>query len=309
MKILYVCSGNFEGTFENSQVFIFEMIKFLEKFDIQYDIYLVKGKGLIGYLKALFGYWKKLLEKKYDVVHGIYVLRSFLACLRLNVPVITTFIGSDINNKKSRNFSRIAYRLSYQSIFVNDKLATKLNAKYNFSVIPFGVNTKIFRPIPQGKARKQLGYKKGEKIIVFSSSFNRPEKNFELAKRALNMINYNGEVLELGKNYSREKLNLIFNAVDLLLLTSLHEGSPQVIKEAMACNCPIVATNVGDIKELIGGTDGCFITSFESDNVAESIKKAIEFPKRTTGRAKIGHLDNEIIAKEIFDIYTKVAKK
>jgi teichuronic acid biosynthesis glycosyltransferase TuaC len=72
----------------------------------------------------------------------------------------------------------------------------------------------------------------------------------------------------------------LLNAADLLLLTSLTEGSPQVIKEAMACNCPIVATDVGDIREIIGYTDGCYITTFKPSDVAVKIQAAFLLGKK-----------------------------
>ncbi len=101
----------------------------------------------------------------------------------------------------------------------------------------------------------------------------------------------------------------MLNASNLLLLTSFSEGSPQIIKEAMACNCPIVATDVGDIKEVIGNTEGCYITSFNPDDVAAKIKLALDFNKRTNGREKIKPFDNELIAKKIYKIYTRIIEK
>jgi teichuronic acid biosynthesis glycosyltransferase TuaC len=82
----------------------------------------------------------------------------------------------------------------------------------------------------------------------------------------------------------------------------LHEGSPNVIKEAMACNCPIVSTDVGDVKEVIGETEGCFISSFEAKDIATKLQLAINFG-RTKGRQNISKLESHKIAKEIEKIY------
>ncbi len=92
------------------------------------------------------------------------------------------------------------------------------------------------------------------------------------------------------------------------MLTSYNEGSPNVIKEAMACNMPIVSTNVGDVKEVVGKTKGCYITSFEPEDVAEKIKLALEFGKRTIGRDDIKHLESSVIAKKIINVYKSVLK-
>jgi len=95
----------------------------------------------------------------------------------------------------------------------------------------------------------------------------------------------------------------------MVILTSKFEGSPNVIKEAMACNCPIVSTDVGDVREVIGNTEGCFITSFEPEGVAKKIKLAIEFNKKTNGRDNITHLDEKVIAQRLIDVYQSAIAK
>jgi glycosyltransferase involved in cell wall biosynthesis len=99
------------------------------------------------------------------------------------------------------------------------------------------------------------------------------------------------------------------NAADVLILTSLWEGSPNVIKEAMACNLPIVSTNVGDVKEVICNTEGCYITTFDAEDVAKKLEKAVQFGQRTNGRIKIAHLDDQVIARKIIGLYKEVLDK
>ena len=95
-----------------------------------------------------------------------------------------------------------------------------------------------------------------------------------------------------------------------MVLTSFHEGSPNVIKEAMACNCPIVATNVGDVEFIIGDTKGCYISDFDANDVAEKIKLALEFGKKTEGRNRIIEfgLDSRSVARKIIRVYKQVLK-
>jgi glycosyltransferase involved in cell wall biosynthesis len=97
-------------------------------------------------------------------------------------------------------------------------------------------------------------------------------------------------------------------------MTSIREGSPQIIKEAMACGCPIVTTDVGDVKKVISTIEGCYITSFNPYEIAEKIKIALEFSrknKRTKGRKKIVELglNNEAIVSKLMNVYESVKKK
>ncbi len=96
------------------------------------------------------------------------------------------------------------------------------------------------------------------------------------------------------------------SAADVVLLTSHFEGSPNIIKEAMACNCPIVSTDVGDVREVIGNTEGCYISSFDPNDVADKLTKALNFANKTTGRENTKHLDDKVIAQKLIDIYESV---
>ncbi|MDT8380503.1 MAG: glycosyltransferase family 4 protein [Desulfotignum sp.] len=154
------------------------------------------------------------------------------------------------------------------------------------------------------RAKLELGIDPSQEYILFSSSFENHIKNFPLARKALFYLP-EISVMEISGR-TRLEVNLLINGAELLLMTSFTEGSPQIIKEAMACNCPIVATDVGDVREVVKGTPGCFLTGFDPADVAEKIRLALAFNGRTNGREKIGHLDNRIIAKKIINVYKTV---
>jgi glycosyltransferase involved in cell wall biosynthesis len=107
---------------------------------------------------------------------------------------------------------------------------------------------------------------------------------------------------------SHEQLNYHYNAADLLLLTSVSEGSPNVIKEALACNCPIVATDVGDIREVIAGAEQCHVTGFDAGEIAAKMKQVLREGKRSNGREKVLRLDSRIIADQLVRLYERVAE-
>ena len=145
-----------------------------------------------------------------------------------------------------------------------------------------------------------------EFLQIYLTGYENERKNYALAKKAIALLTkYDVNLIEL-KGYKRDEVNQLLNACDLALLPSKSEGSPQFIKEAMACNCPIISTDVGDVKDVIKNTKGCYITSYIPADVANKIKMALNFGKRTEGRGQIEHLDNRLIAARIVDVYKKI---
>jgi len=123
-----------------------------------------------------------------------------------------------------------------------------------------------------------MGLKQNDTIILFSGSFTNKVKNYPLARKALALVDQNIKLIEL-KGYSREQVNLLLNSCNVALLTSFSEGSPNFIKEAMACNCPVVSTDVGDVKEITSNIDGTYICDFSPDDVAKKTFKSLGFSK------------------------------
>lgn len=306
MKILYIISGNSNS--HQISPFIREQTTAISQKGIEIDFFSIEGQGILGYLKNLFKYYNKISAVNPDIIHAHYGLSGLFANLQLNIPVITTFHGSDINLKRIRPFSILAHLLSKYSIFVSEKIAKKAPARENYSIIPCGINPDLFFPMDKMLARQILGFKQDEKLILFSNSFDYHEKNYPLAKKSVDLLEESVTLIEL-KGYAREEVNLLMNACDVALMTSISEGSPQFIKEAMACNCPIVSTDVGDVKSVIIDTDGCFIASYEAKDVAFYLNKVLDFNKRTNGRKNIEHLMNDLISNDIIKVYEKIILK
>ena len=310
MKVLIVCSGNAKNfSFQINQAFIYDQVEAIKKLNdkIEFDYFFIKGKGWKGYLKNL-----KLLKEKikigdYSFIHAHSGDSVLLASLQRIVPVVGTYHGSDLNRKKNRVLSNIANILSKKSIVVSNKLYGKLWFKKDAQVIPCGVDFDLFYPESKEKARELLNVPMDKAVILFSSAFANTVKNYSLAESAINLAGYKDALVMELKGYKRNQIKDLMNAADLALMTSFREGSPQFIKEAMACNTPIVSTDVGDVKENIAQTKGCFITSFDVDEVAQKINAAIAFKGKTKGREDIYFLDNKIIAKKIINLYKKLS--
>lgn len=340
MKILIVCSKN-SGRIVS---FITEQVESLVQAGCKVNYFTIERKGMPGYLSGMPKLLNTISAFQPDLIHAHYGLSGLLANLQRKIPVVTTYHGSDINNRKVFLFSKICMFLSVHNIFVSDKMIPKSRPHPNplqplspfgyflqkekeigygvfereeersfgrkkHSLIPCGVDIDLFKPIDKLTARNQLNLEQDKKYILFAGSFTNQVKNPALAKQSVNLIE-NVELLEL-KGYSREQVALLMNAVDCVLMTSFSEGSPQFIKEAMACGCPIVAVPVGDVPEVTKNIEGCFLTNYDPDDVAQKLKMALEFGKRTEGRKRIVELglDAERVARKIIGVYEKVINR
>lgn len=308
MKVRIVCSGNIpDFKFEVHQAFIYDQVESIKKLDkqIEFDYFFISKGGVSGYLKA----WKQLrLELRNNPCHTIHAhggLSAFIAGLQFKEPVISTFHGSDINQPKIRLISGLAAGLSKISIFVSRALKNKAIIKGNSVVIPCGVDLNLFKPMDKTSCRDALGLSQNKKYVLFSSSFDNPVKNYPLLREAISFFkNEVPEVLEL-KGLRREEIPLYMNAADVCVLCSFTEGSPQFIKESMACNRPIVATPVGDIIELFGDTANCKTTTFEARDLFEKIK-SLFLENKSNGRDRMKHYEQEKIASQIVNHYKKI---
>jgi glycosyltransferase involved in cell wall biosynthesis len=306
MRVLNVCSGNHPGL----SPFITEQMDTLSQLGVEVSLFQIKSKGVFGYLSHINKLTEVIKEFKPDLIHGHYGYSGFIAVIQSKKPVVITYHGSDVNEWLARPVSFLASRLAKANIFVSIALREKLTFSKGF-VIPCGVDINFFKPMHKKEALTSLGLNPAKKYLLFSSAFSNPVKNYLLAKRSVNLLNSpTVEMLELN-NYSRQDVVFLLNACEAVLLTSFSEGSPQVIKEAMACNCPIVSTCVGDVKWVLNDTDGCYIASYDPNDFTGKLRLVLEFSEkhgRTNGRLRIIELglDSETVAKKIVAVYEKV---
>lgn len=302
MKILILCSEN-SGKIAP---FILEQVYALNKKGVETDYFTIKQKGLAGYLRSRKSLLEKIQEYKPNLIHAHFGLSGLLANLQRKVPVITTYHGSDINVNQVFRFSKWSIRLSAFNIFVSKKNFEKAKPKSNSATIPCGIDADLFAPIDRSKARQELGFSENEKLVLFAGAFDNKVKNGILAQSAVSQMN-DVRLIEL-RGFKRDDVAKLMNAVDACLMTSHTEGSPQFIKEAMACNCPIVSVDVGDVKDVISGVENCYLAEYDADDIAEKLKLVLDKNQRTNGREKLLKmgLDGESVAKRIIEIYEKV---
>lgn len=307
MKVLIVCSHRYYAPYTDYVApFIYEQMQGLKTHGCEFHICFVRGGGSKSYLRAWRDIRKAIKEYQPNLIHAHYGLCGVIANIQRQVPVICTYHGSDINETNVRRLSMIAVRLSRYNIFVSQKLRDIAGNPTNSMVIPCAVDVNHFRPMDKQVCRKQLGLDAKKMYILFSKEFADEVKNYPLAKSAVEGLNCEAELLEFY-GYTREQVPLLYNAVDCGLLTSFTEGSPQFVKEAIACGCPIVSTDVGDAKEVIDGVENSYICSYEVENVIHKLQKAI-----ANGHLRETHLDQKYIhgniVKQLLEIYKQVCK-
>lgn len=322
MNVLFVCSGN--SKFGISP-FIKSQGDSLVKKGVKVEYFTIKGKGLFGYLKNIKPLREHLRSGKFDIVHAHYGLCAIVSCMaKAKEKLVVSFMGDDLigENKFDGSYTFQGKMFSiinrwilprWVDIIIVKSTAMKLLLRTKkVNVIPNGVNLQVFSPLKINNYKDKQKSEVRRRKVIFVANPERPEKNYALANKSIELLGSDIK-LEVLHNINQKELSYCYNSADLLLLTSYHEGSPNVIKEAMACNCPIVSTDVGDVKEIIGDTEGCYITSFEPVDVAEKIKEALAFSisnGRTNGREKlikIG-LDINLVAERILNIYKKLIK-
>ena len=303
MKVLFVRSGN--SSIDPISTNQGESLK-KEGIDIEY--FYIKGRGLFGYLSNIRKLRKFVRIYKPDLIHSHYSFSGILASFSFSgVPVGVSLMGSDVNFSGKimllvlRFFSRHVWEFT---LVKSRKMFEKLRVE-SVLVIPNGVNFENFRIIDKYEAQAFLGWDNKCKHIIFSSDPNRVEKNFTLADAAIKVLLEQHFVIEAHFLKDIQPLDMMYYycAADVLLMTSIAEGSPNVIKEAMACNCPIVSTDVGDVKEVLKDIPGTYIVCNNTESVAEGIAKALEFNGRTAGRECIKEIDSSKIARKLISIY------
>lgn len=305
IKILIVSSG----TSGKANAFVLEQSNSLADLGNEIEHLLIRSKGINGYLKSLPILKNNIETFKPDIIHAHYGLSGLLAVLQKKIPVVITFHNGEILSPFVNLLSSLAAMFCNYRIYVAQHIKNKMyfRPKKDFLILPCGIDLDQSIVIEKNKATKCLNLNSNKINILFGGAFSNKRKNYKLALEAIALIDLPKDInlIEL-KNYNREEVTKLLNACDIALLTSKSEGSPQFIKEAMACNCPIVSTDVGDIKYLIGNTEGCYLTTSEPQDIANKIKLAINFGKRTNGRKNILDFDNKIIAGKIIEVYKRV---
>lgn len=298
-------------------IFVKEQIESLNKIGINNDVFFINGreKGKSEYLRSILTLRKKLRNNTYNIIHCHHALSAL--CLILSGRSKSNKVVVSFQNDPIDELGRWLYywikKHTCAWIFKNN--SKFIGDEFSF-YLPNGVNTKLFYPIDKIKARKKLELKFDKIYILFvSSNFIRKQKRYDRFNETIQILRdkYNYENIEEVKliNVQRDKIPLYFNAVDLHLLTSDFEGSPNSVKESLACNTPVVSTNVGNVAEIIDKLVGSYVSGDKnSAELARLVDQALKEGK-TNGYDRIIELKLDInsVAFKLKDIYNKILLK
>src|SRR6266436_599219 len=295
----------------------------LKRAGVEIEVLVLGGRfRKLIYPKGIFQLRRRLAGSSIDLVHAHYSYVGMIARTQWKVPVVVTFHGDDLlgtvmeGGKKTRSSSLIVAagkRLARHvdaAIVQSSEMASKLEQS-NVFVIPHEIDFEVFRPTERAQARAALGLVADKKYLLFAANPEVPVKRFPLAKATADYLRKRDPSIELlvVSKETQERLALYMSACDALVFPSYQEGSPNVIKQAMACNLPIVATDVGDVRQVIGKAKGCHVCEPQIPEFADKLSEILVDRPRTDGRQRVSHFAGPLVASQIISIYKDTLSK
>jgi glycosyltransferase involved in cell wall biosynthesis len=150
-----------------------------------------------------------------------------------------------------------------------------------------------------------------KKYVLFAANPKVGVKRFSLAKAVAERLTAqdpSAELLVVSKE-TQQRLALYMSACDVLIFPSYQEGSPNIVKQAMACNLPIVSTDVGDVRQVVGTTKDCYVCNPSVPEFTARINEILVHRNRTDGREHIRHLESSSVAQKVIEVYEGVLRK
>lgn len=239
-----------------------------------------------------------------DIVHGNFGLTAPFALAQPCRPVVLSLWGTDLMGEYSPVVKRCTRHFD-EVIVMSEAMAEMVDT--DVTVIPHGVNFEKFRPIDQGRAQDLVGWSQQKRHILFPYHPSRDVKDYPKAKRVVDEVNeaLAEEVdLKVVHDVEHDDLYKYMNASDALLLTSKREGSPNSVKEALACNLPVVSTDVGGVSNHLSDVSNSYVGATEQELV-EHLSSVIKSDQRSDGRNHAANLSLDQMAEDIVSVYKR----
>jgi glycosyltransferase involved in cell wall biosynthesis len=284
--------------------FIQEQVEGLRARGLDVDVLVVGGKRRkLSYVYGAQRFLRRIRERRHDLIHAHYVFSGVIARLQCQCPILLTHHGVEVLRGWTAPLSWAISRVVDRVIVTSEEMKRALGLS-SAHVIPCGVDLEMFKPLPQQVARSELSLPVDKKLVLFAGLI-RPEKRLDVIQAAVGILRGEGSRVELviATNQPHNRIPLYMNACDVLALASEYEGSPVVVKEAMACNLPVVSVDVGDVAQVIGRTEGCYICRREPADMAQKLEWALDRGLRIDGRRDIQRLGLDATVDSLLRIY------
>jgi glycosyltransferase involved in cell wall biosynthesis len=328
MKILAVTNMYPTATFPAQGTFVERQIESLKPLvDIQllHIDRVESGRG--EYSRVRTRLHQAIAQSQPDVVHVMYggALALLTATAVGKLPLILSVCGSDVLGDPQRSFKRRAFgratvwaskmaalradAIIAKSRQLAERLGTFAPAK-KIHVIPNGVDLERFRPLDTTICRQRLGWSEDEFHVLFTGDPANETKRFADAKEALDHLRARGVParLQIMRGVSHDLVPIWLNAAHVMLLCSLHEGSPNIVKESLACACPVVSTDVGDVAERIEGIEGCYISARNAESFANCLETVFRAGVRLDCAHQMAAISVRAIAERVVSVYRNVCQ-
>jgi teichuronic acid biosynthesis glycosyltransferase TuaC len=315
MKVLHITNNYPTDHHPIFGIFVKEQIDSLIQLGLENQVFFINGreKGRLEYIKSIFRLSKFLRNNNFDIIHCHHAFSA--VCFILSGQAkksksVVSYQNDPVNENGKKLYDFIRTRVD--AIIFKNNSSNVDNMKIFCQ--PNGVNIDFFKPISKDESIQKLNLDPSKRYILFvSSNFIREQKRYDRFCETLNVLRNEyglSNIVELKLiNTKRELVPYYFNAASLHLLTSDFEGSPNSVKEAMACNIPVVSTNVGNVGELLADVNGSYVSETKtSEELARLARIALSDQVVNNGREIIQKkkLDIESVAERILNIYYKI---
>jgi glycosyltransferase involved in cell wall biosynthesis len=302
--------------------FIVRQFRFLRAAGVDVDVFPFRGnKDPLRYLAAWARVRFRLWRRRYDLIHAQFGQSGLLA-VPTRLPLVVTFRGADLfgiigpGGRRTRAgqllqwLSQRVARRADAAILVSAHMERYLTHPIPTHIVPSGLDLDLFRCIPRDEARQHLGWPRAGHRVLFVGNPDDPRKRGDLARQAVLLLNRTmAAELVIGWRVPHEQMPFYLNACDALVFTSREEGSPNAVKEALACDLPVVSVAVADVPLRLHGIPGCEVCADEApETIAAALERTLRRDERSGGRGREAarQLDERLLTERVIGIYRSV---
>ena len=236
-------------------------------------VHILGYKSRLAYLKGAAQVLARTRRERFDVVHAHFGLTGVSAIPRWHTPLVITLHGSDaLVGRFLPLMSRLSCAFADAIISVSPRITARFPTEH---MIPCGVELSEYVPRDRAEARKRLGLPMDQLLVLFPYDPERPVKRHGLAVAVIQELKRRGRDAELMVVFKAPNAEMpwYYAASDAFILCSSSEGGPTAVKEAVACNLPVVTVDVGDVRDVLAGVPISAIVPDTPKDLADAVDR------------------------------------